>query len=81
VLHFETERITLTINFDMETNVNNTNEPQHDAKLPVMCCFNCVSLGVKPTSGKHWCVNDKSYLSGWISQPHINKCNLHVLEK
>lgn len=51
------------------------------SKGVVMCCFNCVSLGVKPTSGKHWCVNDKSYLSGWISQPHINKCNLHVLEK
>jgi len=35
VLHFETERLTLTPEFDMETNVNNTTEPQHDAKLPV----------------------------------------------
>jgi len=35
VLHFETERFTLTTKFDMETNVNNTTEPQHDAKLPV----------------------------------------------
>ena len=32
----ESERITLTTNFDMETNVNNTSEPQHDAKLPVI---------------------------------------------
>jgi len=23
----------------METNKINTNEPQHDAKLPVSCCF------------------------------------------
>ena len=22
----------------METNINNTTEPQHDAKLPVICC-------------------------------------------
>jgi hypothetical protein len=35
VLHFETERFTLTTNFDMETKLDNTNEPQHDAKLPV----------------------------------------------
>ena len=47
----------------------------------VMCCFNCVCLGVKPKSGKYWCVNDKSYLSGWVTQPHSTKCNLHVLEK
>jgi hypothetical protein len=26
----------LNNNFDMETNVNNTTEPQHDAKLPVV---------------------------------------------
>ena len=43
----------------------------------VMCCFNCIHLGVKPSSGKHWCTNDKSYLSGWIGQPHIQKCELH----
>ena len=47
----------------------------------VMCCFNCIHLGVKPSSRKHWCVNDKSYLSGWVTQPHSTKCNLHVLEK
>ncbi len=35
MLHFETEPLTLTPEFDMETNVNNTTEPQHDAKLPV----------------------------------------------
>jgi hypothetical protein len=35
VLHFETERFTLVKKLDMETNVNNTTEPQHDAKLPV----------------------------------------------
>ena len=61
--------------------VNIITKSQNDTKLPIMCCFNCVSLGVKPTSGKHWCVNHKSYLSGWITQPHNNKCNLHVLEK
>jgi hypothetical protein len=47
----------------------------------VKCCFNCIHLGVKPISSKHWCVNDKSYLSGWITQPHISKCELHMLEK
>lgn len=36
MLHFETERFTLKTNINMETNVNNTTEPQHDAKLPVM---------------------------------------------
>jgi hypothetical protein len=35
VLHFETERFTLTTKFDMETKLDNTTEPQHDAKLPV----------------------------------------------
>lgn len=55
-------------------------EPIED-KQPVICCFNCVHLGIKPSSGKHWCTNDKSCLSGWISQPHIRKCSLHVLEE
>ena len=41
MLHFETERFTLTIKFDMKTNVNITNEPQHDAKLSVVC--SCLS--------------------------------------
>jgi hypothetical protein len=36
VLHFETERFTLTTNFDMEKKLDNTTEPQHDAKLPVV---------------------------------------------
>ena len=65
----------------METKLDNITKPQHDAKLPVMCCFNCIFLGVKPSSGKHWCVNDKSYLSGYIQHPHGNKCSLHALEK
>lgn len=39
MLHFETERFTLTTKNDMETNVNALTEPQHDAKLPVMSGF------------------------------------------
>lgn len=35
MLQFETERFTLTTKFDMETKLDNTSEPQHDAKLPV----------------------------------------------
>jgi len=35
VLHYQNERFTLTINFDMEKKLDNTTEPQHDAKLPV----------------------------------------------
>jgi len=38
VLHFETERFTLTTKFDMETKLDNTTKPQHDAKLPVIGC-------------------------------------------
>jgi len=32
----ETERFILKTKFDMETKLDNTTEPQHDAKLPVM---------------------------------------------
>ncbi len=35
----KTERFTLTTNFDMETKLDNTTEPQHDAKLPVSHSF------------------------------------------
>ena len=38
MLHFENERFTLTTNFDMETKLDNTTKPQHDAKLPVIGC-------------------------------------------
>ena len=38
MLHFETERFTLTTKFDMETKLDNTTKPQHDAKLPVIGC-------------------------------------------
>jgi hypothetical protein len=61
-------------------NLNKMENPELN-KGAVMCCYNCVHLGIKPSSGKHWCMNDDSYLSGWITQPHIIKCDLHVLEK
>jgi hypothetical protein len=56
-------------------------QSQPSCLAAVMCCFNCVHLGMKQLSGKHWCMNDNSYLSGLITQPHIKKCELHVLEK
>jgi hypothetical protein len=56
-----------------------TTEQQQEPNLEG--CFNCIYLGIKPSSGKHWCTNTQSYLSGWITQPHIRKCELHVLEK
>ena len=43
-----------------------------------LCCLNCAHLGIKTTSGKHWCTNDKSCLSGWITQPYIQKCKLYL---
>lgn len=51
----------------METNVNNTTEPQHDAKLPVMrrvavveCCWQCPyhvhdDQRDEAKWGKSWC--------------------------
>lgn len=39
MLHFENERFTLTKKFDMKTKLDNTENPQHDAKLPVMSGF------------------------------------------
>ena len=36
VLHFETERFTLTTKLDMEKKLDNTTKPQHDAK-PLLC--------------------------------------------
>lgn len=36
MLLFETERFTSTPEFDMKTKLDNTTEPPHDAKLPVM---------------------------------------------
>jgi len=36
VLHFENERFTLTKKIDMKTKLDNTENPQYDAKLPVM---------------------------------------------
>jgi hypothetical protein len=40
VLHFETERFTLPKMIDMENTIDNTENPQHDAKpLVSSCCF------------------------------------------
>ncbi len=41
MLHFENERFILKTKIDMEKKLHNTTEPQHDAKLPVVC--SCLS--------------------------------------
>ena len=69
------------MNDNLTTNTSNEAECPAFLVNTIMCCFNCIHLSIKPSSGKHWCMNDESYLSGWISQPHIRKCELHVLEK
>ena len=48
MLHFENERFTLTTKFDMETKPKQIEQPQHDAKLPVMWRFS----GVRVRDGK-----------------------------
>lgn len=43
----------LITNFDMETNVNNTTEPQHDAKLPVSGSLRIAAQKLLDAVGKH----------------------------
>ena len=85
----------LTTNFDMETNVNNTNEPQHYAKLPVVRhasrkCFNCKhASNAFKIAGKthHQCCHPKheagfesGELSAWDTlQEWYNSCESHEL--
>lgn len=62
------------------TNHENTTELQHDAKLPVMRCLDCEFIR-KMKSGKDWCVNDKSWMVGWITDVKIQVCEHYVLRK
>ena len=67
MLHFENERPTLTTNFDMEQKLDNTTEPQHDAKLPVM-------RGIFSDSQYDWMMRNLPfrvmYVHRWIDSQH-----------
>ena len=66
----------------METNVNNANEPQHDAKLPVSGsnCSKCVFFKYEASWGHGWCYNGNSQYSGKLrgSGP---SCNLDTSKR
>jgi len=49
-----------------------------NAVLPlVMHCFDCKFIR-KMKSGKDWCVNDKSWMVGWITDVLNQGCEHHV---
>jgi hypothetical protein len=43
----------------------------------VMRCFDCQFIR-KMKSGKDWCINDKSWLVGWITDVLNQGCEHHV---
>ncbi len=43
----------------------------------VMHCFDCKFIR-KMKSGKDWCINDKSWLVGWITDIRSQGCEHHV---
>jgi hypothetical protein len=64
----------------MGIKLDNTTESQHDLKLPATSCFNCKFIRIM-NSGKDWCVNDKSWMVGWISDIKSQCCKHHILRK
>ncbi len=58
---------------------NNSDEPISPAFRvgDVMHCLNCQFIR-KMKSGKDWCINDKSWLVGWITDVHKQGCEYHV---
>ena len=57
VLHFETELFILTTNFDMETKLDISTEPQHDAKLLLYAAFSSIQLDIEGSNLEN---------TGWI---------------
>jgi len=92
---FDERTLHLPKMIDMETNVNNTSKPQHDAKLPFLRsasrkCFNCKhASNAFKIAGKthHQCNHPKhearfesGELSAWDTlQEWYNSCESHEL--
>lgn len=61
-----------------KTSLENENTPSCFGA--VMRCFDCEFIR-KMKSGKDWCVNDKSWMVGWIPDIQSQGCKFHVVRK